>query len=165
MNLWFAKFKISNALDGGNRLPHSVRQKIAASESLRRFRDDSVALDRALRQAPRDIEVSPTLHGSIMRALRQPQVRAGRQTASFAWRWAPTTAVAALVLAGLFWPRPQPALPAHPDSLAPVANVLESSDKLARAVPAAVVSPLSDEWARVGRDLDDTEQFLVASLP
>lgn len=165
MNSWFTKFRISRTLDSGHPLPRSVQRKIAARESLRRFQDDTAALDRALREAPRDFEIPPTLHNSIMRALHEPPVPAGRQSASLAWRWAPIAASAMLVAAALFWPRHQPALPARPDSLAPVANALETRDELARAVPAAVVAPLSDEWTRLGRDLDATEQFLVASLP
>jgi hypothetical protein len=36
---------------------------------------------------------------------------------------------------------------------------------MARAMPSAVVNPLADELKNINRDLDNTAQFLLASLP
>jgi hypothetical protein len=36
---------------------------------------------------------------------------------------------------------------------------------MARAVPSAVVAPLTDELQKLNQDLNNTAQFLLASLP
>lgn len=165
MKSWLAKFRISKALDSGKRLPPCVRQDITATESMRRFSENSAALEHALRDAPREFEVPPMLHGSIMRSLRAAQGPAGTRTVFPAWRWAPVSALAALVLAGILLRGRLPASVERQQPLTPVASILETGGELSRAVPAAVVAPLTDEWARLRLDLDNTAQFLVANLP
>ncbi len=49
--------------------------------------------------------------------------------------------------------------------MAAATTALEMGGQAARAAPAAVVTPLAEELARVNRDLDSTAQFLLASLP
>jgi hypothetical protein len=43
--------------------------------------------------------------------------------------------------------------------------VLEMSEHMSATVPSFVMSPLSNEWARVDYDLQSTTQVLLASLP
>ncbi len=43
--------------------------------------------------------------------------------------------------------------------------VLEMSEKMPAAMPSFVMAPLTDEWARVDRDLQNTTHVLMASLP
>ena len=50
-------------------------------------------------------------------------------------------------------------------SLAAAQSALEMGGQMARAMPAAMVSPLTDELNRVNRDLTNTANFLLASLP
>jgi len=50
-------------------------------------------------------------------------------------------------------------------TLAAASTALELGDQVARTAPAVVVAPLADEWGKLNRDLDETAQFLLASLP
>jgi hypothetical protein len=50
-------------------------------------------------------------------------------------------------------------------SLDRAVKVLEMSEHFPSAMPSLVMSPLSNEWARVDRNLQDTTQVLLASLP
>jgi len=152
-------------MDSRKPLPQSFARDIVASDSLRRFQEGSAALDRALRDAPQEFPVPSMLHSSIMRAINQTHRAAEPQKVSMVWRWAAAAAIAALLLAGLSWQRHWLASSPRPDSFASIANAFETGDELTRALPTAVVAPLSDEWARLGRDLNDTGQFLVANLP
>ena len=57
-------------------------------------------------------------------------------------------------------------LPAqHTEQLSAATTVLQVGGEMARAVPSAVVNPLADELKNINRDLDNTAQFLLASLP
>jgi hypothetical protein len=49
--------------------------------------------------------------------------------------------------------------------LATANNALELSEQITQTMPAAVMAPLSDEWQGLNRDLQNTAQFLLASLP
>jgi hypothetical protein len=42
---------------------------------------------------------------------------------------------------------------------------LATSEEMALAVPGAAVAPLTQEWQRLNQDLDNTTQFLLATLP
>jgi hypothetical protein len=89
------------------------------------------------------------------------------------WRWAPAAAAVAaalvltLVLGGGWLTRRQPAPPppTAAQALSAPAAALDWSAEMSRTVPAAVVAPLSDELERVNRDLENTADFLLASLP
>jgi len=102
-----------------------------------------------------------------MRALRTAnRPTATRQGLAFP-RWVAAPVVAALALAAV-WQMPRG--PARPPaqgtrSLAAAATALEMSSQLAQTVPSAVVAPLSDELERLNRDLDNTAEFILASLP
>jgi hypothetical protein len=167
MKLWFAKARISAALDAGKRPSAWLRRRVSNSEELRGFEQDLMALDRALRQPAPEPEVPASLHRSIMQAVQAADrpVRAGRQ---LLWlRWAPLPALAAIVLLAVWWGLHSPVRQSAPDtqSLAAATAALEMSGQLARAVPSAMVAPLSGELERLNRDLDNTAQFLLASLP
>jgi hypothetical protein len=57
-------------------------------------------------------------------------------------------------------------LPAqHTEQLSVPITALQVGGEMARAVPSAVVNPLADELNNLNRDLDNTAQFLLASLP
>jgi hypothetical protein len=82
-------------------------------------------------------------------------------------RWLPVP-VAALLALMVVWhaargPARLPVQDAQP--LAVATTALQVSGEMARAVPSAVVSPLADELKKLNLDLDNTAQFLLASLP
>jgi hypothetical protein len=162
MKTWFAKFRISSALDGETPLPPGWQESTARNAEVRRFAETSQALHRALKSGPKAPELPAFLHESIMRAVTGA---AGPRIPPSPWlalRWLPVPALAVLLAAGFWWslrraPAPQP--------LAPASAVLEAGQDMTRTVPAAVMAPLSDEWQRVNRDVRHTTQFLWASLP
>jgi hypothetical protein len=167
MNSWLTKFRLSAALEAGRTLAEPLRKKMNGSDDLRRFGRDLQALDEALQQAPPAPEVSSSFHNSIMRAVRAttPQPKPS------VLRWFPAPALAALAVL-LVWtalrqPAPAPVRTSGPNTqpLVAATTVLEMGDLMARTVPAAALSPLSEEWERVNRDMDNTAQFLLASLP
>ena len=82
-------------------------------------------------------------------------------------RWVAAPVVAALALAAVWLALRGPVAPPAQgtQSLAAATTALEMSGQLAQTVPSAVVAPLSDELARLNRDLDNTAQFILASLP
>ena len=43
--------------------------------------------------------------------------------------------------------------------------MLEAGPALAQYLPESVLMPLSEEWASLDHDLDDTAEFLLATLP
>lgn len=167
MKSWFGKLRISVALDAGRRPSASLRRNINRSQQLRGFEAEMTALDLALKRDPPRPQVPPGLHHSIMRALRTAnRPTATRQGLAFP-RWVAAPVVAALALAAV-WQMPRG--PARPPaqgtrSLAAAATALEMSSQLAQTVPSAVVAPLSDELERLNRDLDNTAEFILASLP
>jgi hypothetical protein len=167
MKTWLTKFRIANALGSRRPLPAPLQDAIARDAELRRFADETAAVDEALRTSPPEMKTPVGLHSSIMHAihseteeLRQPQI--------IPWlRWLAAPAVTALVLAG-FWlvirPTGDPKSPAFVP-LAAASTALELPHQIARTVPAGVLAPLSEEMDRVNQDLDRTKQFLIASLP
>ena len=76
-------------------------------------------------------------------------------------------ALAVVVLLAIWWVARGPVRPAVQDtqSLAAATTALDLGGEMARAVPSAVVSPLSNELERLNRDLNNTAQFVLASLP
>jgi hypothetical protein len=42
---------------------------------------------------------------------------------------------------------------------------LEMGEKMSDTMPSLVMAPLSEEWARVDHDLQNTTQVLLASFP
>jgi hypothetical protein len=159
MKSWLTKFRISAALDAGKPWPDSL--KIAADPELERFARRTEALGRALRSVP---PAAPLLHDSIMRAVRAAARRQQPRRALAPWWLAASAVVAALAVICL-WPAfHRPAAPGRP-SLDGAVLVLEMSEQMPDTMPKLVMAPLSDEWARVDRNVQDTTQVLLASFP
>ena len=168
MREWFAKIRISAALDGGRRPAAWSRRETDLSDELRRFEQEMAALDRALKQTAPRPHAPPSLHGSIMRAVQaveRPAANARRELAFL--RWLPVPVAALLALTVVWHAARGPArLPVQDaQSLAVATTALQVSGEMARAVPSAVVTPLADELKKLNLDLNNTAQFLLASLP
>jgi len=167
MMTWFTSYRISAALDSGHKPSASLRESINRSEEVQGLELDMTALDRALRQERPEPQTPPGMHRSIMRAVRVAQRPEAAPHELAVLRWVAATVVAALVVMavwpGLRGPRRPPAQGRQ--SLAAATTALELSSQLAQTVPPAVVAPLSDELERLNRDLDNTAQFILASLP
>ena len=88
MREWFAKIRISAALDGGRRPAAWSRRETDLSDELRGFEQEMAALDRALKQTAPRPHAPPSLHGSIMRAVQaveRPAANARRGLALLRW--------------------------------------------------------------------------------
>ena len=159
MKSWLTKFRISAALDAGKPLPDLPN--IAADPELERFARRTEALGRALRNVP---PAAPSQHESIMRAVRAAARREPPRRALAPSWLAAAAAIAALAVICL-WPGiHRPALPVGP-SLGQAVQVLEMSEQMPHTMPKMVMAPLSDEWARLDRNVQDTTQVLLASFP
>jgi hypothetical protein len=161
MKSWLSKWRISAALDAGRPLPESLRRKIAADPELERF----TRRTQALRQTLRSVRpAAPAIHDSIMRAVRAAaRPEPPRRAPVLSWL-AASGAVAALAAVCLsptvFRPKP----PGR-QALDGPAMILQMSENMPANMQSFVMSPLSNEWARVDHDLQDTKQVLLASLP
>ncbi len=107
MKSWFTKFRISTALDSRKPMPASLRQKIAADQSLERF----VQQAEALRILPAPLVVDPAMHEGIMRAVAVSARRKEPASAPVLTWLAASGAMAAVVVFG-FWL-------IHPDTQSP----------------------------------------------
>jgi len=167
MKSWFTKLRISAALDAGHKLSASLRRNIDRSEQLQSIEDEMTALDRALKQCPPKPQAPPGLHRSIMQAIRVAERPAAAPAGLAFLRWVAAPVAAALALAAVWLALRGPVVPPTQgtQSLAAATTAWEMSARLAQTVPSAVVAPLSDELARLNRDLDNTAQFILASLP
>ena len=171
MKTWLTKFRISNALDNRKSLPPAVERAVAQSEELRRFAEIAADLDQALKNSRPVPETSASLHAAIMRAVRTAEPEPAYDWQKIWPRLIPATALALLVLLGIFGASNyfrQPAAilqPAELSSLAVASSVLETGGQLIHEMPDAALSPLSDEMQRLNRDLDGAKKFLLASLP
>jgi len=157
-------------MDARRPLTSALRRKVNRSPQAARFAQTALNLDRALRVPPAGLETPSALHREIMRAVRAvAPTPLSPPTLAFP-RWfaaAGAFACAVLLLAG-YWLNQPRALPAtHP-----VAQTFTSHPPapdliglMAQTAPSSVVSPLAEEFERVGQDLDRTERFLLASLP
>ncbi len=167
MKSWFARFEISAALDRDPRPPGSPPVRSRGSDKLRRFAGELAALDRDLRATAPKAEAPASLHRSIMRAVRaaDPPGEAEGAPGFLRWLIAPAAAVIALLVVWQSVRGPGQPSPPKPPPLAAAANALEMGGQMVQAVPSAVVAPLADELERLNQDLDNTAQFLLASLP
>jgi len=168
MRLWFAKVRISAALDAGKQPSAWLRRRVSGSEELRGFEQELTALDRALRRTAPETKAPASLHCSIMQAVGGAAngPAAARRERGIP-HWAPVPVFALIVVLAAWWvlhsPVRQPAQDTQ--SLAAVTTALEMGGQMARTMPSAVVAPLSVELERLNLDLDNTAQFLLASLP
>ena len=167
MKSWFTNLRISAALDAGHKVSAALRRNIDSSEQLRDVEDEMTALDHALKQSPPKPQAPPGLHRSIMQAVREAEHPQAAPGGAGFLRWVAAPVVAALALTAVWLTLRGPVAPPTQgtQSLAAATTALEMSGQLAQTVPSAVVAPLSDELARLNRDLDNTAQFILASVP
>jgi hypothetical protein len=165
MRTWLAKFRVSTALDSGEPLSAKLRQKIAADAELQNFVRRADALGRALKHQPPP--AGPPLHESIMRAVRESARRGQTRRAPVSiWLYvSPAVAAVAAVACVSLWLAFHRAAPKGAGSLDGPALVLQMSEEMPKTMPMAVLAPLSNEWARVDRDVRNTTQVLLASFP
>jgi hypothetical protein len=167
MRTWFARMRISVAMKTCLRPSASRRQTINNSEQPGGLGQDMAALDQALKETAPKIQTPPSLHSSIMRAVQAAErsVAAPRGLSFLKWLPAPALVVLALLVA--WYAQRGPARPPTRDSqsLAAATSALEMGGQMAQALPSAVVAPLADELEKVHQDLDNTAEFLLASLP
>lgn len=168
---WFAKFRISAALDSRKPLPPSLRNAIAQSGELQAFAKDADALGRALEaESPSVAEPPPGLHKAIMRAVEDGASTGAAAPVPLLRQWLPVSAAAALVLFAAWWAlRPVSHSPmgsiTQAEALKPAVAVLEFGARITPRMPSEMVAPLSEEWERLNQDLDRTQDFLLASVP
>jgi hypothetical protein len=168
MKAWLANLRISLALDSSQRPAAQEQRRQHDPAELRGFEQDMTALDRGLKQTVPSPHAPPSLHGSIMRAVRTAERPAAESRRELVFlRWLPWSVAAVLVVMAVWYVARGPErLPARDaQSLAVATSAFEMGGQVARAVPTAVVSPLADELEKVNRDLNSTAQFLLASLP
>jgi hypothetical protein len=171
MKTWYARLRILALIGEGKPLTPSWQRRIAGSGELQRFARSAVSLERVLKQEQPDIAAPAFLHAKIMRAVRAAGQPAPRRSWVGGFRWLPAPAVAVAVVLGVWHvthPVPEKALSsvaAGKYSLEAAAVALDYSAQMTRRMPSAAVAPLSDELQRVNRDLNNTVDFIVASLP
>lgn len=168
MKSWFAKFRISAAMDSGQELEAGSQRRTSVSDELRGFEQEMAALDGALKQTAPRSQAPPSLHGSIMRAVRaaeHPGAEARRGLTFLRWLPVPVVALLALLVVWHVARGPVRVPVQDTQSLTVATTALEMGGQMARAVPSAVVSPLAEELEKVNRDLDSTAQFILANLP
>ena len=167
MKSWIARIRISAALDAGQQPSAWLRRKRSGSEGSGPAEQEMIALDAALKEAPPRVQAPDSLHSSIMRAVRAADRSAAARPQPALMRWLPVPAMAALLLLGALWFLHSLVRTPVQDtqSLAATASALQFGNQMVKTMPAAVVAPLSDELNRLNRDLDNTAQFLLASLP
>jgi hypothetical protein len=167
MKSWFAKLRISAALDGRRKLPARWVERPGRSHELHDFEQEIVALDHALKMTAPEPQAPDWLHRSIMRAVQVAERPAEAQPrlGVLCRLAAPALALVALLAAWQAVRGPvRPTMQAT-QSLTAAAGALEMSGQMTRLVPSAVVAPLSEELGRLNCDLDNTAKFLLASLP
>lgn len=194
MKTWFIKLRISNAFDEGKPLPPSVQRAEANSAELRRFAENTAALDEALKNT-RPAPTAPAgLHAAILRAVRSAESAGSAESSGwekFQQRLIPVSALGLLMILCLlgtdrFYCQPPvsgtgvPPVSLHSEmapgsethgqdvratSLALASTTLETGDELLQAAPTATLAPLSDEMRRLDRDVTNAQNYLLASLP
>ncbi len=178
MKKLLARFMISRSLDTGAPLSSYWRNYVSRSPELTQFEQAARAWDRRLKEAADTPETpAPTsLHASIMRAVRENRVSSpGAAKAESGWdpasvlNWGLATAVLLLVGAALWLavdpsgrssgqPNPILAGPAWP-AVGPLAEQVTTNGI------AALTLPLTRQMEGLTRDVHETAQFLLASLP
>jgi hypothetical protein len=136
--------------------------------NLHEFDGEMAALDRALKRTAPQSQAPRSLHGSIMRAVRAAPHPAAEARSEWAFgRWLPVPIAAVIALtASLYHAQDRVGPPAKSTQpLAIATTALQAGGDMARAVPSAVVAPLTDELQKLNQDLNNTAQFLLASLP
>jgi hypothetical protein len=172
MTHWLAKIRIASALNRRRPLPPSLRAAIERSPELRLYVEEQISLDQALRGATHS-DAPPTLHDDIMRVVRSKRENALPQTKA-AWtngfgrmQWAGAGFAVFLLLGLGVWLALPPGNPppAVGESSPLLATAQQQTDPVTRVVTAAGVTPLTDEWTRLNRDLINAAEHLLASVP
>ncbi len=157
MKTWFAKFRCSCALDEARTTPPAAKKADQFESQLRE-------LDSELRGGVTKAQVPANLHQSIMRSVRA----AGRQAPVAAYpsplAFAALAASIVLATAVMYRVGAWDSAPKE-NSLAVATSTLDSGAQMAREVPATALAPLSDELARLDRDVAHATEFLLGSLP
>jgi hypothetical protein len=178
MKMLIAKFKILAALDRGAALSAFWRRRVAATPELERFSESARQLDGLLRQpaGAGALEPPADLQACIMRAGRQerPSGRVSARARGLEG-WAPALGwglAAALFLgAGLgawlvFRPTGSGPFPwAGARAAGPLPTVAPLVEQVARSGAAMLSQPMNRQLEELSRDLNETAQFLLASLP
>jgi hypothetical protein len=82
------------------------------------------------------------------------------------WLPAPAFALLVLLLLGIWWSTHETSTPsAQPNLLASAASALDAAPQVTRDLPAQALSPLNEEWNHLDRDLNNTADFLLTSIP
>ena len=173
---WFARFRISNALDNGRAAAH--RYEFNPDDDARRFARKLDAVDRALRRTPGTPEPDPALHSSIMRTIRAARAEARPKTERPGWfAWIPAAGVAAAAAVVCFALLPRDTVKpididatgavtmARAESVGASVALMEKGGQMTKAMPDMVMSPLSNEWAHVDQDMRSATRTLLASFP
>lgn len=171
MKTWLTKFRISNALDEPRKLPPLVEHDIARSAELKGFANGVMALDEELKNT-KPVQAAPeSLHAAILFAMRSAEANAKRGQTENWPKLIPVSALGAVIVMGLLAGRVVSHSPIQAagdngaPSLALASSTLETGGKLVQTMPGAVLSPLSDEMARLNRDLTNAQNYLLASVP
>ena len=118
-------------------------------------------IDRSLSAGIVRPEPPPGLEQRILGAVRAAASPRDARGPRLVWRWLPAPALA---IAFVLWlVIEHPATAPGPEMSANAGDILEFGTP--NKIPEAVMKPLSDEWASLGHDLDQTTEFLLASLP
>ncbi len=165
MKTWFAKLRISTAIDSGKSLPPPLQRQIAQSEVLKRFHQDVRRLDQTLRDTGSPIGEAPAnLHASIMSAVRHQATASHSKSVLSMLRWLPAPALAVLLIwaiVHLFHTASDPGA----ETFASTISSLNRGMEMAQTTPQDFMAPLSDELQRLNRDVEEAKSFLMASLP
>jgi hypothetical protein len=167
MKAFFAKLKISNALDSGKRLPVGRNRETGRGENIEEFAVRISQLDEELKKSVPQLNPPEALHASIMQSVCK--AHSSQQTSEpIGLRWLPASAVAAVLVFGICWSlqssRPVPIHEMDEQAFDAAATALEMGNKIG-TVPSMAVEPVSDELDRLNQDISNTAQFVLASIP
>jgi hypothetical protein len=177
MKKFFLQFIISRSLDSAAPLSAFWKKWIARSPELERFERQARTLDQRLKQRVegRDAAVPHSLHASIMRAVRESRPEPRALGGSTAWgispglRWGMAAAGLLLLGAGLWLGPHDWALPggraARSSNLASLPAVGPLTEQLTSNGLAVITLPLTRQMEDLSRNMQETAQFLLASLP
>ena len=140
MKRWLSSSKSDDA--GAKRLDTAVDQRLRASTT-----------------SPE--EAPPWLHASIMKAVRQNTGVESTSGLRFRFAWALPVLLVVLLAGWFLLQPPTPGGSELANEGGPTAPLTEAAWQSA----ALVVQPLDEELANLTRDLERTQQFLLASLP
>ncbi len=164
MKTWLNKLRISWAMDSGKPLPDSLLRTIAADPELQQFSRQTQSLEGS---AKASTVAEHPLHHSIMQSVRNSRHAARRPEPkhSLFLPWASigvSVAAVALVCFGVL--RHHRQVMDGTKSLNEAVAVLQLSEKVTNTMP-YLLTPYSNELARVDRNLEDTKKILLASFP